>query len=367
MKTRTDISLGKAVTYIQGESDRSVGYAFIPYTKEELDTLNSEGLQLPTGDWGSPARMQELADHVRSKFNYMVDIHPARQGTPDYRSNTLPSDSIAIRPRNSNLYTAIAWWNESMQRYEIMSLRILKERRMVSSLVRKDVQEYLVTAVKDAKRGASVISGLRPYNDNEIATALVRSILYPVVQIALAPQKELYVARRSFRLPLDSEEMAIEILSMLDAIKENRNVHLAEDSPLLARYSTYDAERKAIQEKQGYVGEQAPILMFKSVVNNSVVIVCTDDAALGTDGYGDPSLDIEKTNVYITSYRDFNSVPTEIQRAVMTLEVAETNNMGIAKGVGVLGRPENTLCLDSCGFVIPIAARDKLLEEATQL
>jgi hypothetical protein len=287
------------------------------------------------------SKIEEVRDEIRKKFNYMVDIF-VRGGT-----------TIAVRPRGSNLNTAIVHWHENEQRYEVLSLRVHRDRCLRSSIVRRD-DEQKVVAMKNAKRTASFVAGLVPYSDKEIAGYVVEKLAGVVNKIIKEDNEAMESAFSSFRYHLDTASFATEILSILDAIKNGEQIHLDEDSRLLSHYAKFDEARKSIQEKKAHTGELAEMFMLKSAVNKNIMLVTRGEEPSGAV-------------LYAKSYDSFDALPREVQRVVMTLEVKEKDSQGIAKGVGVV--PEGWCILggECCGFVVQKETQQKFVEEVTPL
>lgn len=314
--------------------DKSTSTAFIE-TKDDRECL---------ADTPWPFELQELREEILSKFNYMVDVF------------LMTPVQVAVRPKRSNLNTALIIWHENESRYEVLSLRILRDRRLSSSIVTRD-NEYRVVAVKDAKRAASFVAGLAPYSDKEMAEYVCHGLLSEVADIIGKDNKQLAEAFRHFRWGMDREAPAKEILRILDSLKQNTPIHLEEDSELLTSYTKFDAERKAIEEKKEHTGELAPMFMLRSSVNKNIILVTRE---LGIDRN-------TRSEVYAKSYDSFDDLPREVQRVVMTLEVKERNNIGTAEGVGVI--PKNWLELggECCGFVVEKEFQQKFMEEVMAL
>lgn len=307
-------------------------------TKEDRECL---------ADTPWPFELQELREEILSKFNYMVDVF------------LITPVQIAVRPKRSNLNTAIVAWHENESRYEVLSLRILRDRRLSSSIVTRD-DEYRVVAVKDAKRTASFVAGLAPYSDKEMAEYVCHGLVSEVAGIIGKDNKQLDEAFRNFRWGMNGDMPAKEILRILDSLKQNIPIHLEEDSELLNNYTKFDAERKAIEEKKAHTGELAPMFMLRSSVNKNIILVTRE---LGIDN----NIRSEVSEVYAKSYDSFDDLPKEVQRVVMTLEVKERNNIGTAEGVGVI--PENWFELggECCGFVVEKEFQQKFMEEVMAL
>ena len=304
-------------------------------TKEDRECL---------ADTPWPFELQELREEILSKFNYMVDVY------------LITPVQIAVRPKRSNLNTAIVAWHEDESRYEVLSLRIFRDRRLSSSVVTRD-DEYRVVAVKDAKRTASFVAGLAPYSDKEMAEYVCHGLVSEVAGIIGKDNKQLDEAFRHFRWGMDGNTPAKEILRILDSLKQNIPIHLEEDSELLNNYTKFDAERKAIEEKKEHTGELAPMFMLRSTVNKNIILVTRE---LGTDRY-------TRSEVYAKSYDSFDALPREVQRVVMTLEVKEKNNVGLAEGVGIIPQGWFELGGECCGFVVEKEFQQKFMEEVMAL
>ena len=333
MTIKTDINLTTVhKDYIT--IDKTTATAFIE-TKEDRECL---------ADTPWPFELQELREEILSKFNYMVDVF------------LLAPNVMAVRPKRSNLNTALVTWHENESRYEILSLRILRDRRLSSSIVTRD-DEYRVVAVKDANRAASFVAGLAPYSDKEMAEYVCHGLLSEVADIIGKDNKQLNEAFRHFRWGMDREAPAKEILRILDSLKQNIPIHLEEDSELLTSYTKFDTERKAIEEKKEHTGELAPMFMLRSRVNKNIILATRE---LGIDRN-------TRSEVYAKSYDSFDTLPREVQRVVMTLEVKERNDIGTAEGVGVI--PKNWFALggECCGFVVEKEFQQKFMEEVMAL
>ena len=304
-------------------------------TKEDRECL---------ADTPWPFELQELREEILSKFNYMVDVF------------LMTPVQIAVRPKRSNLNTALIIWHEDESRYEVLSLRIFRDRRLSSSVVTRD-DEYRVVAVKDAKRTASFVAGLAPYSDKEMAEYVCHGLVSEVAGIIGKDNKQLDEAFRHFRWGMDGNTPAKEILRILDSLKQNIPIHLEEDSELLNNYTKFDAERKAIEEKKEHTGELAPMFMLRSTVNKNIILVTRE---LGTDRY-------TRSEVYAKSYDSFDALPREVQRVVMTLEVKEKNNVGLAEGVGIIPQGWFELGGECCGFVVEKEFQQKFMEEVMAL
>jgi hypothetical protein len=332
MTVKTDIHLTSIIDNYN--TTKRTATSFVE-TKEDRECL---------ADTPWPFELQELREEILSKFNYMVDVY------------LITPVQIAVRPKRSNLNTAIVAWHENESRYEVLSLRILRDRRLSSSTVTRD-DEYRVVAVKDAKRTASFVAGLAPYSDKEMAEYVCHGLVSEVAGIIGKDNKQLDEAFRHFRWGMDGNTPAKEILHILDSLKQNIPIHLEEDSELLNNYTKFDAERKAIEEKKEHTGELAPMFMLRSTVNKNIILVTRE---LGTDRY-------TRSEVYAKSYDSFDALPREVQRVVMTLEVKERNNVGLAEGVGII--PQNWFELggECCGFVVEKEFQQKFMEEVMAL
>jgi hypothetical protein len=99
------------------------------------------------------------------------------------------------------------------------------------------------------------------------------------------------------------------------------------------------------------------MFMLRSSVNKNIILVTRE---LGIDR-------TTRSEVYAKSYDSFDDLPREVQRVVMTLEVKERNNIGVAEGVGVI--PENWFALggECCGFVVEKEFQQKFMEEVMAL
>jgi len=332
MTVKTDMDLASIAavkTYLTINTRTATAFT---ETKEDRECL---------ADTPWPSELQELRKEILSKFNYMVDVF------------LITPVQIAVRPKRSNLNTAIVAWHENESRYEVLSLRIFRNRRLSSSIVARD-DEYRVVAMKNAKRTASFVAGLVPYSDKEIAGYVVEELAETVNKVIEEDNEAMESAFRSFRYYLDTASFATEILSMLDAIKNGEQIHLNEDSRLLSHYAKFDEARKSIQEKKAHTGELAEMFMLKSAVNKNIMLVTRGEEPSGTV-------------LYAKSYDSFDALPREVQRVVMTLEVKEKDSKGIAKGVGVV--PEGWCILggECCGFVVQKETQQKFVEEVTPL
>lgn len=333
MTTHTDLTLDNFVNSLNySPAAYKLRLKFVPMTVESLSEVQDDA---------PPPRIKELGEQLRSKFNYMVDLHFVTGG------------KIFVRPKRSNLYTACVWWNDEQGRFEVLSPRIDRERRLRSSSCLIEEESHVV-AIKDTKRAAGFIAGLASYTDTEMARFVVNELLGVVNKEVEATKDELSRAFRSFRYRLDTETYATEILSILDAIKDRQPIALSDDSPLLTHYSEYDTERKRIQEKESYVGDLAPMFMFRSVINGKIVLIGTDTSTSLNDSF------------FIT-FDNFEDLPVDVQRAVRTLEVKEKDEIGKAKGVGVVAEPEFIMLRECCGFVVPTETLQKFVEQAQQL
>ena len=332
MTVKTDIHLTSIINNYN--TTKRTATSFVE-TKEDRECV---------ADTPWPFELQELREEILSKFNYMVDVF------------LMTPVQIAVRPKRSNLNTAIVAWHENESRYEVLSLRILRDRRLSSSIVTRD-DEYRVVAVKDAKRTASFVAGLAPYSDKEMAEYVCHGLVSEVAEIIGKDNKQLDEAFRRFRWGLDENTPAKEILRILDSLKQNIPIHLEEDSELLNNYTKFDAERKAIEEKKEHTGELAPMFMLRSTVNKNIILVTRE---LGTDRY-------TRSEVYAKSYDSFDALPREVQRVVMTLEVKERNNVGLAEGVGIIPQGWFELGGECCGFVVEKEFQQKFMEEVMAL
>ena len=332
MTVKTDIHLTSIIDNYN--TTKRTATSFVE-TKEDRECL---------ADTPWPFELQELREEILSKFNYMVDVY------------LITPVQIAVRPKRSNLNTAIVAWHENESRYEVLSLRILRDRRLSSSTVTRD-DEYRVVAVKDAKRTASFVAGLAPYSDKEMAEYVCHGLVSEVAGIIGKDNKQLDEAFRHFRWGMDGNTPAKEILHILDSLKQNIPIHLEEDSELLNNYTKFDAERKAIEEKKEHTGELAPMFMLRSTVNKNIILVTRE---LGTDRY-------TRSEVYAKSYDSFDALPREVQRVVMTLEVKERNNVGVAEGVGIIPQGWFELGGECCGFVVEKEFQQKFMEEVMAL
>lgn len=315
--------------------DKSTAKAFIE-TKEDGECL---------ADTPWPFKLQELREEILSKFNYMVDVF------------LMTTMQIAVRPKRSNLNTAIVAWHEDQSRYEVLSLRIHRDRRLASSIVTRN-DEYRVVAVKDAKRTASFVAGLAPYSDKEMAEYVCHGLVSEVAGIIEKDNKQLDEAFRHFRWGTNDDKSVKEIIRILDSLKQNTPIHLEEDSELLTRYTKFDSERKALEEKKAHTGELAPMFMLRSRVNKNIILV-TRELGIGSN---------TRSEVYTKSYDSFDALPREVQRVVMTLEVKErNNNTGIAEGVGIIPQGWFELGGECCGFVVEKEFQQKFMEEVMAL
>ena len=338
MTIKTDINLTTIIGEGRYHEHSTIGEktatAFIE-PKEDKECL---------ADTPWPFKLQELREEILSKFNYMVDVF------------LMTPVQIAVRPKRSNLNTALVIWHEDESRYEVLSLRILRDRRLSSSAV-THVDEYRVVAVKDAKRAASFVAGLVPYSDKEMAEYVCHGLLSEVKDIIEKDNRQLDEAFRYFRWGMDREVPAKEILHILDSIKQNIPIHLKENSALLTSYTKFDAERKAIEEKKAHTGELAPMFMLRSRVNKNIILVTRE---LGIDRN-------TRSEVYAKSYDSFDDLPREVQRVVMTLEVKERSDKGRAEGVGVIPNGWLELGGECCGFVVEKEFQQKFMEEVMAL
>lgn len=330
---------------------------FIPHTQEEM-----AGLREVT----QTHEMDKLISEIRAKFNYMVDIYPAYAVIPEY-DRVVPNEAMAVRPKRSNLCTAIVWWHENESRYEIMSLRVRKDRRLTSSSVKGSSNESRVLAAKDPKRAAGIIAGLRSYTDREVADGMAREMCGPMAGILAETQLEMHAAAHNFRHNLSSTGIADEVISVLDCIKEGRQVALTEHSELLEQFSVYDAERKRVQEKNGHIGTRNAMFMFRSVSTGSIILFATS-ATPEIGAYGGARMHHGATDsLFMKSYPDFESLPHEVKRTVMTLEVKEADDRsGLVKGVGYKCDSSVTFCSEACAFAIPEKTYADFLEGAKE-
>ena len=332
MTVRTDMNLTSIIDNYN--TTKRTATSFVE-TKEDRECL---------ADTPWPFELQELREEILSKFNYMVDVF------------LMTPVQIAVRPKRSNLNTAIVAWHENESRYEVLSLRIFRDRRLSSSVVTRD-NEYRVVAVKDAKRAASFVAGLAPYSDKEMAEYVCHGLVSEVAGIIGKDNKQLDEAFRNFRWGMNGDMPAKEILRILDSLKQNIPIHLEEDSELLNNYTKFDAERKAIEEKKEHTGELAPMFMLRSTVNKNIILVTRE---LGIDRN-------TRSEVYAKSYDSFDTLPREVQRVVMTLEVKERNNIGTAEGVGIIPKGWFELGGECCGFVVEKEFQQKFMEEVMAL
>jgi len=333
MKIKTDASL-------VGSNYSGDSYSFPPSRETaKMFTLDKDSVgEAPDYPWPDPYELREVRDEILRKFNYIVDVFLV---TPV---------SMAVRPRRSNLNTAIVTWHENAKRYEILSLRIWRNRRLRSSIVSRD-DEFRVVAVKDAKRTASFVAGLAPYSDKEVSEYVVDSLAPNVMQIIGQDDEAFAEAFKQFRWKLDREDAAKDILLMLDAIKQNNPIHLKEDSELLTLYTQFDTNRKAIEEKKAHAGKLAPMFMLRSSVNKTIILATRCNGS----------------EIFAKSYDSFDGLPREVQRAVMTLEVKEKNHMGLAEGVGIIPNDWAWLGGECCGFVIQEEIQEKFVEEVMSI
>ncbi len=341
---------------------------FVPPTDEQLldqsfsifndNTLNRQSSLEQVID----TKTQELIDAIRTKFNYKVDIHP---------SMSTYADRWAIRPKNSNLYTAIVWRHGGEDRYEILSLRIRKDRALCSARCTQR-EEHMVVGIRDVNKAASFVAGLAPYTTKELAPRIVSKMIQEVGNTVIRSRKSINKAFNAFRFRLSNEDMAKQILKVLDAVNRQESADLYEHDKLVHHYNEYVTTRKQLEEEHEYIGELAPMFMFRSVCDNSIQLMGVV-AEITSSGEGDA--DVEERNTYIKSYTCFEDMPVEVQRVVKTMEVSEktsTPTLGesLVEGVGIAPVPcttEITLCREACGFVVPKDVLDSFVMEAEEL
>ena len=352
-RVNTDRDLHKIV------ASSAMAKRFVPATQEQLDEAAPFPLQTE--------EMTQLLEEVRAKFNYMVDIHQALATDPNAYVTLFPREAIAIKPKRSNLYTAIVWWNQVEERFEVMSLRIHKHRRLASSLVRQGNDEYRVVGIRDAKRAAGFIAGLRSYTDAEVATVIAREMCQPMSKVILEDEVELLEATNKFKHKMNNETVK-EVIRVRDCIKDSKTIDMAENSALLEQYSLYDAERRRVLERQGHTGNRKAMFMFRSVGTGGIVLFATTaEAEINT--YGSTTMHHSTATDWLLfkKYRDFESLPHEVKRTVMTLEVKAADEVGLVKGVGYKPDSSSTFCSECCVFAIPEEAHAEFVKEAEAL
>ena len=345
---------------------------FVPPTDEQLldqsfsifndNTLNRQSSLEQVID----TKTQELIDAIRTKFNYKVDVHP---------SMSTYADRWAIRPKNSNLYTAIVWRHGGEDRYEILSLRIRKDRALCSARCTQR-EEHMVVGIRDVNKAASFVAGLAPYTTKELAPRIISKMMQDVGNTVIRSRKSIMKAFNTFRFRLSNDDMAKQILAVLDAVNKQESADLYEHDKLVQHYNDYVTTRKQLEEEHEYIGEIAPMFMFRSICDNSIQLMgviaeitpCNYDKVEG-------DADIEERNTYIKSYTCFEDMPVEVQRVVKTMEVSEktsTQTLGesLVEGIGIAPVPcttDMTLCREACGFVVPKDVLDSFVMEAEEL
>lgn len=293
-------------------------------------------------DWEVRPEMHALLLLIRKKFNYLVDIYPI-----DFSING--AIKWAIRPKRSELCTAVVWYDELTERFEIMSLRIKRERSLSNPSCR-DHETKLVTAAKSIEKAAAIIASLRPYDLTEVCKYTVNKLKDRVEDMTDAISAEIRAAYNNFCTELAQRGCQDELYDLLNRAKLGEAVTFAPEGRLMLKYNKYVEERDRLQEKKEHAGEQADMYMLRSFTTGNVACVYR------------PS-DVDYDEIHKVLYKSFDDVPIEIKRAVMTLESVERNSSGVAKGVGQVGDPAEVLCKEACGFLVPM----DFINEFTQL
>jgi len=326
-----------------GEEKQTVNGSYIPKTDEELkeferESWGEDSARYKFGKYKTTEKTIILLKLIQEKFNYAVDIHPMATHNDAYMGEHIRKWSI--RPRRSNLYTAHVWYNSDECRYEIESLRIKRQRRLSTSCVSTYDQERTINAINDAKRAASFVAGLRPYGDDELAEH-VADILSPLVwEMVESYDDELKGLFSNFRTDAVSRSCAREILNMLYEMEEGKPPTLSEDSALRETFIKYRDARNAVLAKQEHAGDRSVMCMMRSTVTGK--IVCIHKAQRSP-----------YDEVQVQTFDDFEGLPVEIQRAVMTLETVERDDDGCAKNIGVIRPDYEVFCKEACAFMVP--------------
>lgn len=290
--------------------------------------------------WITDKYMAELLELVQSKFQYKVEIYPEKLSVHGDRIK-----SWTIRPACSELATAVVWYNATASRYEIMSLRIYRDRRLLSEHC-SEPEDYMLAASNNVKKAASIIAGLSPYSLSEVckyAAHCMHSEMWGMESKLDRDEDKLY---RDFYInDLGNDEVRKEILSILALGKRGEPITIAPESRLMVRYTDFLQQLTALKDKQGYLGKRD----FMYVVRSSItgIVLCAYRNVKGGNHFHDPYED-----AHMVSFKSFDSVPAEIKRAVMTLESLERGTDGVAANVGMIGKPTNVFCHEACGFLI---------------
>lgn len=307
--------------------------------------------------------LKVLSKLVRAKFRGSVDIYPITDFLVAGATVFPGLRSMAIRPHNSNLITAVVTWEASAAagmkgRYIIYSPRVKKARRGRSQGVdgRAKFVE-MATAVQDCRRAASFISGLSSYGDTEMASFVANHLARTVQQDVEEIRTKLNRLFSEFRFQLERSDIPTEILQILDCVAQNRPAHIPPYGALYTHYNAFAVARKQLEEKESYVGVLAPMFMFRAARNNRIVVVAPREQLHPTP----LPASLLYPSVCIESYSSFDDLPQDIKRVVMTLEVKEKDSGGRVEGVGIVAHKDKTLCTEACGFVVPKATRDSFI------
>ena len=284
-------------------------------------------------DWEVRPEMHALLLLVRSKFNYLVDMYPI-----DFYIDA--AIKWAIRPKRSELCTAVVWYDENTERFEIMSLRIKRERSLSNPSCREHETKF-VTAAKSIEKTATIIASLRPYDLTEVSKYVVNKLKDRVEDMTDTISAEIRAAYNNFCTELAQRSCQDELYDLLNKAKLGEAVTFAPEGRLMLKYNKYVEERDRLQEKKEHAGEQGDMYMLRSFVTGNVACVYRSPS----EGYDD---------VHKVLYKSFDDVPVEIKRAVMTLESVERTGKGVANGVGQVGNPVEVLCKEACGFLVPM-------------
>lgn len=302
---------------------------FAGFRSEQQSDCTFEG-------WITDKYMAELLGLVQSKFQYKVEIYPEKLSVHGDRIKRW-----TIRPTCSELATAVVWYNAAASRYEIMSLRIYRDRRLLSEHCPTEYEQTMLAASSNVKKAASIIAGLSPYSLSEVCKYAADSMYLEMWGMETKLDREEAKLYRDFYTnDLGDDVVRKEVLSILELGKRGEPVTIAHESRIMVRYTDFLQKLTALKDKQGYLGKRDYMYVARSSVTG--IVIC----AYRKDKYD------ASENVHMVSFKSFDSVPAEIKRAVMTLESLERDTNGVAANVGMIGKPTNVLCHEACGFLI---------------
>lgn len=297
---------------------------------------------------------------VRKKFKYAVDVYPIQTNLNG------EIDVIAVRPHTSVIATALVAFNGMHKAYEVVSPRIWRARGMWRNLAWDEGKETLPKKLGNGDlegwgqsayqmcgegRVANFVHKLPPYLPQEVAHGVVDNKAFPMRAVCTRTQTKIDALASMFNAPTVLWEM---LEALADKQKTGRELTLPTNGYTMSKFMDYWQQRTELTERLLYEGTRKVVFALKMFGQEGVVCL----------------YEVDHREFCIASYKSITDIPTQVQGALISLEIQEGADRwtGMVEGLGLILQGNDAArfcCEEVLGVTVEASVVDALLPQMT--